>query len=221
MSTAPPPPPAWTPASAGWYDDPFHRFELRYHDGTEWTHHVSDGSGTSFVDPSGTSPFVQGPVPGPPPPGAVRRDLVPVSFGLRFAAWLLDNLIIGVPLAIALFVTVDWDAIDSGDVLEIPAWYYLAVSALGLAYHTLMVGRWGRTVGKMATGITVVRASDGSAPGYDVAGVRALVLLLNNIPYLSLGAVVLIVSVIMMFSSPRRQALHDRAAGTMVVRRAS
>jgi uncharacterized protein YxjI len=39
--------------SAGWYTDPFGRFELRYYDGTTWTQHVSTG-GAQSLDPFGT-----------------------------------------------------------------------------------------------------------------------------------------------------------------------
>ncbi len=41
------PPPPRTPA--GWYPDPSGRHELRYHDGTDWTIHVSTG-GTESTD---------------------------------------------------------------------------------------------------------------------------------------------------------------------------
>jgi uncharacterized protein YxjI len=35
---------------AGWYPDPTTRYELRYHDGSEWTHHVSN-RGVTSTDP--------------------------------------------------------------------------------------------------------------------------------------------------------------------------
>lgn len=34
----------------GWHPDPLERYELRYHDGTDWTSHVSSG-GTQSADP--------------------------------------------------------------------------------------------------------------------------------------------------------------------------
>lgn len=51
---------------AGWQADPFGRHELRYHDGSAWTEHVSDAGATS-VDPPVPSP--EG-APPPPPPAA-------------------------------------------------------------------------------------------------------------------------------------------------------
>ena len=205
---------------AGWYDDPFHRFEQRYHDGTDWTEHVSDGSGVSFVDPSGTAPFVDGPMPAPPPPSSGGPQLAPASIGKRLAALILDGLLLGVPLFLWLATEIDWDEVDAGATPDVSATFYVVGIAVSAAYYIGMVGRWGRTVGKMATGIIIVRASDGSLPGYGPAAVRWVTNLLYSIPNY-LGVLVFIVSVVMVFSSPRRQAIHDRTAGTVVVQAAS
>lgn len=51
----------------GWFPDPYGRFQQRYHDGTTWTAHVTDGA-EPLVDPMGTTlaiPF-GGPVTGQP-----------------------------------------------------------------------------------------------------------------------------------------------------------
>ena len=53
-------------SDAGWQADPFGRHELRYHDGTAWTAHVSDNGVTSTDEPV---PSPEGAVP-PPPPAA-------------------------------------------------------------------------------------------------------------------------------------------------------
>ena len=39
-----------SPTRADWYDDPFERFERRYHDGIRWTKQVSS-SGVEITDP--------------------------------------------------------------------------------------------------------------------------------------------------------------------------
>src|SRR5437667_9272114 len=41
--------------AANWYPDPFGRHELRYHDGTQWTEHVSSHGKQSVDPPGGTS----------------------------------------------------------------------------------------------------------------------------------------------------------------------
>lgn len=200
----------------GWYDDPFHRFEQRYHDGDDWTEHVSDGSGVSFVDPSGTAPFVEGPAPAPPSRSARGPHPAPASIGKRFAAMILDGLLLGAPLFIWIAGEIDWEEVEAGVTPDVPASFYIAAFAVSAAYHIGMVGRWGRTVGKMATGIIIVRASDGRPPGYGPAAVRWLTNLVYGIPNY-LGFIVFVASVVMVFASPRRQALHDRTAGTVVV----
>jgi hypothetical protein len=39
-------------APASWYPDPSGRHELRYHDGRQWTEHVSDQGATSIDPPA-------------------------------------------------------------------------------------------------------------------------------------------------------------------------
>ena len=53
--------------SAGWKADPFGRHEVRYHDGTAWTAHVSDGGVQGTDEPVPSPP---GAVPPPPPAAA-------------------------------------------------------------------------------------------------------------------------------------------------------
>jgi hypothetical protein len=48
--------------AAGWYNDPYGRFQLRYWGGTAWTEHVST-AGTQQVDPLGTSTIVPFAIP--------------------------------------------------------------------------------------------------------------------------------------------------------------
>ena len=61
--------PAWRP-------DPYGRYELRWHDGTAFTEHVSTG-GVSQVDPMGASAVIPFVIPvtavWPPPNPADRR----------------------------------------------------------------------------------------------------------------------------------------------------
>jgi len=45
-------------ADAAWKPDPYGRYAMRYHDGSEWTEHVVDGGGTQLVDPMGRSSVI-------------------------------------------------------------------------------------------------------------------------------------------------------------------
>ena len=60
---------SWAP---GWYSDPFQRFEVRYWDGTAWTHDVSS-AGRQASDPPHVSPA--------PPPPATPQGWYPDPWG--------------------------------------------------------------------------------------------------------------------------------------------
>ncbi len=56
---------------AGWRNDPYGRFQLRYWDGAKWTEHVATG-GEQKVDPMGASAVIPFATPASafPPPAA-------------------------------------------------------------------------------------------------------------------------------------------------------
>jgi len=216
---------------AGWYNDPFGRFAQRYHDGDDWSEHVSYGDGRSFPDPSGKDPFVSGAAPAGyanwAPPTATDAKGRSLDLGgpwPRIAGAILDAIIVGVPLGILLLLSVDWaalaDSLETGDQTEVFSagpWLYLVSFGVNAAYQIVMVGQWGRTVGQMATGLRVAQAGDRSAPGYGVATIRYLGSLLYAIPFFGLGIIVTIVSVVMLFADGQRQTIPDKVAKTVVV----
>ena len=97
--------------------------------------------------------------------------------------------------------------------------FNIAVTAVALVYQTVMIALFGRTVGKLALGTRVVRSVDGARPVWTEAVMRALLpLSLGAIPSVGLFLVVLVYSLALW--TPLRQGLHDKAAGTLVVRAA-
>jgi len=100
--------------------------------------------------------------------------------------------------------------------LELPAALLLALAILLLAvllhvaYHTVFVGGWGQTPGRMALGIAVVRR-DGRPAGYGRALARAAVG--GGLEVLTLG----LGRLVALFNRERR-GLADLVAGTRVVR---
>ncbi|MBK5224600.1 MAG: RDD family protein [Acidimicrobiia bacterium] len=208
--------------SQGWHSDPFHRFSQRYHDGNDWTEHVSDGSGTSFVDPSGTAQFVAGGVDAPPPAGAgVHVGRTTASPWVRLGAQILDSLIVGIPTSLfteaAFGPPVEFfeTPLPGGGFsysFEVnPAAMLLSI-VIGGAYFVYMVSQHGRTLGKMALGTRIVDADSGAMPSVGAAFLRWIV------TYSYVLFIPFIVSAVLIFSDPRRQTLHDKAARTMVVR---
>jgi uncharacterized RDD family membrane protein YckC len=98
--------------------------------------------------------------------------------------------------------------------------FNIALTSVAFVYETLMIALLGRTVGKLALGTRVVRAVDGARPGWTEATMRALVpLSLGAIPRVGVVLGVLVYSLALW--NPLRQGLHDKAAGTLVVRNSS
>jgi uncharacterized RDD family membrane protein YckC len=106
--------------------------------------------------------------------------------------------------------------------------YFLAFvvvsTVVHLAYHLFFLTRSGATPGKKATGISVRLAERPGALSLDVALRRQLisvgVSLLSMLPGAvnGLGSLLSIADVLWPLWDPRRQALHDKIAGTQVVR---
>ncbi|MFC4911083.1 RDD family protein [Actinomadura gamaensis] len=90
----------------------------------------------------------------------------------------------------------------------------LLVFVITLAYFTIMQGRFGQTVGKMAVGTRVVRAEDGGAISYGVALLRSFVMYV----LWAICCIGGIVDSVWLLADSRRQTLHDKAARTVVVR---
>lgn len=208
--------------SDGWHDDPFGRYPKRYYDGTQWTHHVADHAGTTQTDPMGTQPNPAG-VPTAPPVGTMPAGARGAEKGspvLRFLARLIDGVIVGLPLYLVLGAMFD-DMFDFDTTNGAEFEFDFPFAALAIqflvfaAYEIYMVGTFGRTIGKMIVGVTVVTAADGSKVDYGIATVRYVAgFFLYIIPLV--GWVLFLVTVVKGFSDPKGQTLHDSIAKTMV-----
>jgi uncharacterized RDD family membrane protein YckC len=95
--------------------------------------------------------------------------------------------------------------------------FNIGLTSVAFVYYVTMIALLGRTVGKLALGTRVVRLVDGGRPGWPEAVMRALVpLSLGAIPRVGVYLGVLVYSIALW--NPLRQGLHDKAAGTLVVR---
>ena len=138
---------------------------------------------------------------------AIKENLL-ASRLERFKAAAIDNLIIYVPAVILVSVFPKKEDIPS-----------IAAAALGLyllvvvlVQGGLLVAR-GQTIGKKLVNIQIVRSKDGQNGGF-VSNVllRAIV---NSI--ITLIPLYLLIDVLFIFSDTKR-CLHDRLAGTIVVK---
>ncbi|MGC1121790.1 MAG: RDD family protein [Candidatus Methanofastidiosia archaeon] len=122
-----------------------------------------------------------------------------VGVTLRACAFLIDILVVTVPLALVLWITTDLSFIMIVVVLFLAGWVYNAALESSSPQATL---------GKMATGIKVVDKF-GKRISFGTASVRYFAKVLTLVFQ---GSYWYLVSF-----SEKRQAIHDMAAGTYVV----
>jgi uncharacterized RDD family membrane protein YckC len=100
----------------------------------------------------------------------------------------------------------------------------LALSGVALTYYWVQHAAWGATVGKRIVGVRVVQADGHARITVRTAGIRAIAFLAGPALVWILGASV-VGSVLwaadnsMALLDPRAQCLHDKLAGTIVLRK--
>jgi uncharacterized RDD family membrane protein YckC len=141
--------------------------------------------------------------------------VVTAGFWRRFSAFVLDCMVgAGAWVFCSMWLVIGLWAFDSApadlfDVLLILFVLPGLALALHLAYHVVLVGGCGQTLGKMALGITVIRRDDGGIPGYGRAALRCLGGFLSLASF-GLGYMGIV------FTEERR-GLADLLAGTRVI----
>jgi uncharacterized RDD family membrane protein YckC len=148
---------------------------------------------------------------------AVPAGLTLAPISRRIGGFILDQLIVACP-AIVVIIALGFtpnDSVTSRSVLI----FDISLTSMAFVYQTIMVALLGRTVGKIALGTRVVRTVDGLRPGWSEAAMRALVpLAFGAIPKIGVFLGMMVYSLALW--TPLRQGLHDKAAGTLVVRHA-
>ena len=144
----------------------------------------------------------------PPPQGGQQ----PGGLGLRFAARLIDGLIVGIVASVLFALT---------DTLSNYWFTGLFTGLLTFLYFLAFESTQGWTPGKKLLGLSV--RGPGGAPKPDVqqAAIRNVWTLLNIIPFIGglLTLVAVIVIAVTINSSPTKQGKHDElAGGTQVVK---
>jgi len=140
-------------------------------------------------------------------PEGIELELVLAGVGSRFAATLLDIVVqLGAIFALAIVLG------PLGSSGYVVAAYLVAVFLVLFAYD-IVLETWnrGRTIGKLAAGLRVVRVG-GEAEGFLTAAVRNFLRIVDFLPAFY------VVGVISILATRRNQRLGDLAAGTLVVR---
>ncbi|REE96095.1 RDD family protein [Thermomonospora umbrina] len=157
---------------------------------------------------------------GPGGPGGEYQDPAAglASRWARLGAAILDGILLTVVIGLLTFPFVDYGEMfetSEGDEFVVPTGQWTANllgAALGFLYFWLLTYKWGQTLGKKALGIQVVRAADGGAVSQGQAAGRAAF-------YTVLGGIcgcIGFIDVLWILWDPRRQALHDKVAQTVV-----
>jgi uncharacterized RDD family membrane protein YckC len=154
-------------------------------------------------------------------PSASRPPAVPAGFGRRAVAGLLDVLLVGAGQLVLVSPVLyywyeNWWTHPPATAADVAFWPILVslilgpvVLALGAVYFVYHWGVRGATPGKRLLGL-VVQAEDGSEPiGLSRAAIRVLGYLLSSL-VLGIGFLMIALG---------GKGLHDRLAGTRVVRR--
>ena len=152
-----------------------------------------------------------------------------VGFWVRFVAWIIDDILLYIVNSIVagiILVSVYGPNLDTAWLSSLESswladdsqvWSFLGVIFLAylaglmvmIAYYTIAIGKWGRTLGKAALKIKVVKP-DGSRVSYWRALGRNLAYYLNGFTF---GLSFLIIAF-----TKKKRGLHDYIADTIVIK---
>ncbi|MDQ6522745.1 RDD family protein [Nocardioides sp. LHD-245] len=152
-------------------------------------------------------------VPSPPPPAGDGAASPPAEMERRFTAAVIDRAL-GWAVAAAAALAV-WRLVepDSAWLLVLT---FVGVAVLVGLVLAVLVGATGRTPGKAATGLRVVRRTTGEPIGVGAGLLRTLVLGIAGLPTAGLGLATLAWTAAM-DPSRQRRGLHDRIGDAVVV----
>jgi uncharacterized RDD family membrane protein YckC len=173
-----------------------------------------------------------------PPVTAATPSASLANYGQRLGGYLLDLLVM-IPVIALLFVWrwgalhpfFDWISAHQGQSVfpTVPPAISLqfqnalrpisfAIEGTWFAYNAIFVAWRGQTFGKMGAHAKVVRSSDGSRVSPARAALRAVVPMVGTVLPFPFGLLVPVTVYGWMLFTPKRQGLHDLAAGTVVIR---
>ncbi|MBR8744986.1 RDD family protein [Nocardiopsis sp. MG754419] len=142
---------------------------------------------------------------------------------MRLAARLIDYVLAFIAASAFFFVMIVVVLMLTGDTETTDAegelWAFLFFFGWGLLlffYDWLYLVTWGRTLGKMMVGIKVVSADGGKLGQGQAIGRSAVFCLPQSLP--CVGHLVSLGESMAMIGDRDERALHDRVAGTMVIR---
>ena len=132
------------------------------------------------------------------------------GFWIRFAAYLIDSIAMQVVATVLTLVLEFSAAIGAGPgaVMGVQWIRLLLILAISITYETLMVGKYGATLGKLACGLRIVTAEE-TKVSYLRAFARCWAWILSMFT--------LTIGFIIAGFDDQKRALHDHVCGTRVV----
>ena len=131
--------------------------------------------------------------------GGEELELNYAGFWRRFVALIIDSIILGFVGGIFI-VIVRWIYPQAGSIMG---------NIIGIVYTLAFWTFWGQTPGKMVMGVTIVKA-DGAPIGFGRA-------ILRYVGYW-VSTIILCIGYLMIAWDSKKQGLHDKIAGTYVVK---
>ncbi|HEX7704986.1 MAG TPA: RDD family protein [Thermoanaerobaculia bacterium] len=138
-----------------------------------------------------------------------QMPLSPASYSRRFAAFVVDMIVIILPFVPLIWLAVRWQTVYDDAVspyAPLVIGISIALGLLALAYFPALEALFGQTVGKRLAGTCVVR-EDGSRAGWTAAIIRRLPFFMNFFP----------IDALFVYFTKRRQRAFDKVAGTLVI----
>jgi len=175
---------------------------------------LNDG-GQPTQGPPPTPPVPPGPAMPPRPAAPPTAALIKVGFWTRFAAAIVDLIVVGIPCWIIVAVAGAGAVMGGGRGGPSPAGMagfgvaQMLILIISLAYSIGLIGSRGQTVGMMALKIKVVPTTGGEMT-YGRATLRWVGSILS-------GAIVYL-GYLWIAWDPDKQAWHDKIANTYVVK---
>lgn len=147
---------------------------------------------------------------------------------MRFVARLLDGVLVEAPFLGWAFAA-DYVRSVGGEVqLVAPGWFLVLSTLVPVVYEWAAVAAFGRTIGKAVMGLRVARVTDEAKPNAQQAAFRILVPTVPEFVLLAVPDAESMLSFLLSVAGqyvyltslfhPLGRGLHDRAAGTVVLR---
>ena len=137
------------------------------------------------------------------------------SVGQRVVGALVDGLLTSMVVVVPLLLgLIELDDVEEG----LPPPVLIGLFLFGAIYTIVPTAVWGQTLGKIAVGTrVVVDDGEGSLPGWRRSALRwALPGIAGRLPVIGLWVGLIVMASLVL--DGRRRGLHDRLAGTVVVK---